>query len=108
IPQPSTWLPLESMIGGEMPEGADPPGTFSFVPLALVVHEGDFVGVAAPTQDFAARALAAIRAEWQTVPQPSSEELYDYLKKHLGDTGGRVGRHGDIWDATPLPEKPKP
>jgi nicotinate dehydrogenase subunit B len=46
-----------------------------------VVRDGDFIGVAAPSQQLAARALAAIRAEWKTTPQPSWQELYDHLKK---------------------------
>ncbi len=46
-----------------------------------VVRDGEFVGVAAPSQQLAARALAAIKAEWKTTPQPSWKEIYDYLKK---------------------------
>lgn len=39
-----------------------------------VVRDGEFVGVAAPSQQLAARALAAIKAEWKTTPQPSWKE----------------------------------
>jgi nicotinate dehydrogenase subunit B len=46
-----------------------------------VVREGEFVGVAAPSQLMAERALAAIKAEWKTAPQPSWKEIYDYLKR---------------------------
>ena len=46
----------------------------------VVVHDGDFVGVAAPTQAAAKRALAAIRAEWKTMPQPSSRDLAGVLR----------------------------
>jgi nicotinate dehydrogenase subunit B len=47
-------------------------------------HDGDFVGVAAPTQEAAKRALDAIHAEWKAGPeQPSSRNVYDYLKKNL-------------------------
>ena len=45
-----------------------------------VVRDGNFVGVAAPGEQLAARALAAIRAEWKTTPQPSRKNLFDYLK----------------------------
>ena len=45
------------------------------VPGVTVVHEGDFVGVVAPTTQTASRALAAIRAEWQTPPQPSAQAV---------------------------------
>ncbi len=67
------------------------------VPGVTVVHEGDFVAVAAPTDQAAAAALALIRADWQTPPQPSSSELFQYLKDHpaagRGGFGGR-GRGG--------------
>ena len=48
----------------------------------VVVHDGEFVGVAAPTTQMASQALAAIHAEWKTPPQPSSEEIFDYFKKN--------------------------
>ena len=53
-----------------------------------VVHDGDFVGVVAPSEFVAKRAAAAIRATWKTSPQPSSAELFDYLKAHA-EQGGR-------------------
>src|SRR5262249_35801673 len=46
-----------------------------------VVHQGDFVGVTAPNEQLAAKALAALRPEWQTTPQSSSAELFTLLKK---------------------------
>src|SRR5262249_41265755 len=46
-----------------------------------VVRDGDFVGVAAPTTAQASAAIAAIHAEWKEQSQPSSKELFDYLKK---------------------------
>ena len=54
-----------------------------------VVHDGEFVGVAATNSTLAANALGTIRAEWTTTPQPSSAELFDYLKKNAG--GRREG-----------------
>jgi len=62
-----------------------------------VVHDGNFVGVAAPTAEIAGRAVAAIKADWKSDPQPSNKELFDVLKKTASDgtdpTGdaGRVG-----------------
>ena len=48
-----------------------------------VVRDGDFLGVVAPTERAAARAAAAIQATWKVPPgQPSSETVYDYLKKN--------------------------
>jgi isoquinoline 1-oxidoreductase len=58
-----------------------------------VVRDGDFIGVAAPSEHLAARALAAIRAEWKSAPQPSSRELFELLKKGTAETrGGFEGR----------------
>ncbi|HEY1676397.1 MAG TPA: molybdopterin cofactor-binding domain-containing protein [Candidatus Sulfotelmatobacter sp.] len=48
---------------------------------ATVVHDGNFVGVAATTSELAAAAVKAIRAEWKSEPQLSSKELFDYLRK---------------------------
>jgi isoquinoline 1-oxidoreductase len=66
------------------------------LPGVSVVRDGDFVGVAAPTATAAGEALAAIRAEWRTVPQPSGDELFKYLKAHPGGGRGLGGldRHG--------------
>ena len=47
-----------------------------------VVHDGNFVGVAAASTDQAKSALAAIHAEWKSEPQISSQELFEYLKKN--------------------------
>lgn len=52
------------------------------MPGVTVVHDGAFVGVAAASEAAAERALAAIKAEWSTTPQPSDTELFDYLKKN--------------------------
>lgn len=47
-----------------------------------LVRDGDFVGVAAATTELAAQALALIKAQWKTAAHPSSEEIFDYLKKN--------------------------
>jgi len=56
-----------------------------------VVHDENFVGVAAPDSLTATRALEAIEATWAGKPQPSSPELFGYLKKNAG-SGQRGGR----------------
>lgn len=61
-----------------------------------VVHDGDFVGVTAPNELLATRAITAIKAEWKTSPQISNAELFDELKKpssgnQRGGGGGRSG-----------------
>jgi len=45
-----------------------------------LVRDGAFVGVTAPSEPAAVRALEALRAEWKTTPQPSSRELFKLLK----------------------------
>jgi CO/xanthine dehydrogenase Mo-binding subunit len=47
-----------------------------------IVRDGDFLGVLAPTERGATRAAAAVHATWR-VPegQPSSDTLYDHLRK---------------------------
>jgi len=62
------------------------------LPGVRVVREGDFVGVTAPTAQAAAHALAALRAEWRPVPQPSAAELFRYLKDHPAAGRGFGGR----------------
>jgi isoquinoline 1-oxidoreductase len=49
---------------------------------AVVVRDGNFVGVAAASEQLASAAVAAIQAEWKSEPQPSSKELFDYLRKN--------------------------
>jgi nicotinate dehydrogenase subunit B len=64
---------------------------------AVAVHDGNFVGVAAPTSQQASMALGAIHAEWKTEPQPSGKELFDYLKKNPGEGQDRTG-DGDRYE----------
>ncbi len=53
-----------------------------------VIHDGDFVGVAAPSVEMAERAVASIRAEWKSAPQPSSRDLFQFLKQNVEGSGG--------------------
>jgi nicotinate dehydrogenase subunit B len=46
-----------------------------------VVRDGEFVGVAAANRGSARRALAALKPEWNTKPQPSESELFAILKR---------------------------
>ncbi|HEX7471312.1 MAG TPA: molybdopterin cofactor-binding domain-containing protein [Verrucomicrobiae bacterium] len=61
-----------------------------------VVRDGNFVGVTAADVLQATHALDAIQAEWTTKPQPSSKELFDYLKKNArsGPTENGAGSEG--------------
>lgn len=59
------------------------------MPGVTVVHDGNFIGVAAPTTEIAARAAATIRAEWKSEPQPSNKELFEYLEKNPAEKKDR-------------------
>jgi nicotinate dehydrogenase subunit B len=65
---------------------------------ATVVHDGNFVGAAAPTTALATAAVEAIHADWKTEPQISNKELFDYLKKNRGPGEDPTG-DGDRYDA---------
>ena len=49
------------------------------IPGVVVVHDGEFIGVAAPVEQVAARAAAAIRAQWKSTDQLAGKDLYDTL-----------------------------
>ena len=52
------------------------------MPGVAVVRDGEFLGVTAPTERDAKRAAAAVRARWKApVNEPTSETIYDHLKK---------------------------
>jgi len=58
---------------------------------AVVVHDGDFVAVAAPDKAVAERAASVVRAQWDAPQQPSDRELFSYLKSHLVEQTGFEG-----------------
>jgi nicotinate dehydrogenase subunit B len=62
------------------------------MPGVTVVQDGDFVGVTAPDELTAERALATLKAEWKTTPQISNAELFDYLKKNVEENPGEENR----------------
>ena len=51
-------------------------------PGVTLVHDGDFVGAAAPTVHEAQKALDAVKLRWKEVPQISNRELFSYLKQN--------------------------
>jgi isoquinoline 1-oxidoreductase len=61
-----------------------------------VVKDGSFVGVAAETGFRASQALALVEAKWATVPQPSHQEIFDYLRSHREEGRGGGGRGGHV------------
>jgi nicotinate dehydrogenase subunit B len=56
------------------------------MPRVKIVRDGNFIGVAAPDSQTAARAAAAIKAEWKAEPQTSARELFDVLRKQAADS----------------------
>ena len=56
-----------------------------------VVRDGEFVGVAAPDEHTAARAIKALNARWTTTSQPSDSELFKLLKEPAGEARGGFG-----------------
>jgi len=57
-----------------------------------VVRDGDFAGVAAPSEALASRALSAMQAQWNKPPQPGASGLFDYLKQNPVEAQGFEGR----------------
>ena len=71
---------------------------------ARIVRDADFAGILAPNERTLNRAVAAVRAEWRVPPdQPTSQSIYEYLKKTPSSGGGRGGAspsvRGDVAQA---------
>jgi isoquinoline 1-oxidoreductase len=65
------------------------------LPGVTAIRDGEFVGVAAPTEHRAEQALAAIIAEWTAAGTTSSSKtLFEDLKKNVGKGGGGGGFGG--------------
>jgi len=64
---------------------------------ATIVHDSSFVGAAAASTELAAAACAAIQAGWKSEPQPSSKDLFDYLRKNTVEGKDPTG-DGDRYD----------
>jgi len=68
------------------------------MPGVTVVRDGDFIGVVAPNERAARRAAAAISVEWNLpTGLPTSETIFEHLKKTAVPDGGRGGdRTGNV------------
>jgi isoquinoline 1-oxidoreductase len=73
------------------------------IPNVAVVRDQDFVGVVASDEISLAKAVEAVAVSWTSDPQPSSKELFTYLKDHpaahraAGDFGpANIPAHGDM------------
>ena len=56
------------------------------MPGVKVVRDTDFIGVIAPTVTMARKAAQAIKAEWKVPPQPSNQNLFDFLVQNVDGT----------------------
>jgi isoquinoline 1-oxidoreductase len=60
-----------------------------------MVRDGEFLGVVAPNERLLKRAVAAVNAEWRVpADEPSSETIYEYLRKTPSSGGGGRGGSG--------------
>ncbi len=74
------------------------------MPHVVVVHDGDFIGVAAPSEPEAVRALKALKADWNVPPaEVSSKTLFDHIRQTRRDAtagpGGAPRRAGAVDEA---------
>ena len=53
------------------------------IPNVKIVRDGDFVGVTAPSEHAATKAIDALKANWSQTNQPSNRELFSYLKNNV-------------------------
>lgn len=58
------------------------------LPGVVVVHDGNFVGVAAPSEEAAQKAVDSLRAQWKSTPQISDKDLFSHLRETAGEHGG--------------------
>lgn len=62
------------------------------VPGAVVVHDADFIGVAAPDEESATRALSLVRVKWSAGDGSWTGNLYDYFKRNASPEQSRGGQ----------------
>jgi isoquinoline 1-oxidoreductase len=68
--------------------------TAEAMPGVKVVHDGNFIGVAASDQQTANRAAGVIAVDWKSPGQPGNAELFDLLRKPPTDRRGVGGEGG--------------
>lgn len=75
------------------------------IPVVQVIRDGDFVGVTAPDEHVAGKAIASMRATWQEKPQISANELFPYLKLQAKESQAGAGMPPPAW-VNPAAEAP--
>jgi nicotinate dehydrogenase subunit B len=69
--------------------------TAEAMPGVTVVHDGNFIGLAASDQQTASKAANAIAVDWKSPGQPTNAELFDLLRKPVTERrGGGEGGGG--------------
>jgi isoquinoline 1-oxidoreductase len=72
-------------------------GTAQKMPGVTVIHQGDFVGVTAPNEHLAQKAIGSIKATWKEEPQISAAELFSYLKQNPSESPSETWqRHSTV------------
>jgi nicotinate dehydrogenase subunit B len=62
-----------------------------------IIHEPDFVGVAAPDEFTAQKAVESIKATWKEQPQISAPEVFSYLKQNVSESPSETWeRHSTV------------
>jgi nicotinate dehydrogenase subunit B len=79
-------------------------GEAQAMPSVRIVRDGNFIGVAAPDSQTAARAAAAIKAEWKAEPQTSARDLFDVLRKQAADSQS-INARGRVEDGLAKADK---
>jgi isoquinoline 1-oxidoreductase len=64
------------------------------MPGVKIVRDGDFIGVVAPSEGIANEAIAALKAEWKSEPEPGQSDLFTWLKSHPSKARGFEGGGG--------------
>ncbi len=64
------------------------------MPGVKVVRDGNFVGVVAPDEFSAGKAIAALRAKWDAPPQISENQLFEWLRKEKAAHGQSYDENG--------------
>ncbi|MFL6350288.1 MAG: molybdopterin cofactor-binding domain-containing protein [Bryobacteraceae bacterium] len=72
-------------------------GAAQQTPGVTVIHEADFVGVTAPNEFIAEKAIASIKTSWKEEPQISAAELFSYLKQNPSESPSETWeRHSTV------------
>jgi isoquinoline 1-oxidoreductase len=64
------------------------------IPGVTVIHDADFVGVTAPNESIAQKAIESIHSTWKEEPQISAAELFSYLKESPSESSSESWERG--------------